>query len=431
MGSPSFDPKTFLNQLAHYDPNLVQDLPSLFTFQLDASEASGLPLNATIDSSSPEYAGLYSEWQARTKVGNTTTSGNVTTTQFNFEVNQLFKQLSAAQSDPAQRLVFPRTWDAFITQFRNYFGLTANTDPRAGAAFDGFKNQFMAILQTGSPTSDWNSLLSSDSVTADAQLTAAFTSSFDGFLNSYPFSKKFDVSTGNVTFDQQNLSLFVNNWRHFLTVTATNESETNQAAANAGLLNYEQVFKAFFPNSTQADFDAEMQRFVSEVTTDPQKGGYFIPSQHFSQFFDRMKNKYLVLQATMGSMQANAGPRLAILWQVFALVADMVQTIQKAAVVSAQRLGFYTSEQKVYTELISKIPSFTNGNPFNSDNTGAVNAKNQAFSETLRSLRDLIGDEAKSLQSNVNALNDSSNQQSSLITNILQQMQSLMSSISK
>lgn len=429
MSTPGFDPTAFLNQLARYDPNLARTIPSLFSFQIDPSQATTEPLTAVIDANAPEYAGLYSEWTARTRAGNAP-AGVVTTAQFDVEITGLFGLIAAQYPDIAGRMVFPRSWDTFITQFRNYFGLP-NTNTRAGDAFDGFKNQFKSFLQIGSPTSDWAGILSSDAPTADAQISAAFVSSFDGFLGSYPFSKTISATTGNVTFDDQNLPLFVNNWRHFMTVIATHESETTQAGASIGLMSYEQVFKAFFPNASQADFDAEMQRFVSAIMADQVNGGYFVPSHYFSQFFEEMRNKYLVLQASQGTVQAGAGARLAILWKIFALVSDMVQTIQKAAVVSAQRLGFYTAQQKAYTELISRIPSFTNDNPFNSDNTGSVNAKNQAFAETLRSLRDLIGDEAKTLQSNVNALNDASNQQSSLITNILQQMQSLMSSITK
>lgn len=424
MSVPSFDPDDYLNLIGYKDTT-GQIVDSTFSHQYDPSvdplnPALG-PFSASITPTSLEYAGLKTEWDTRTILGTGT---------FEEQMTALFKRWDPAYTNVSQRLIFPRTLNDFIQQFRANFGIP-NTSP--GAAYTGFLTQFRTTLRADY---DLNPELNS-------VVNQEFEQSFAGFLNSYPSSKVIQTVGGTevATYTAPNLSIFINNWRHFTTVVAAVKNSTvgrpgyNTTLQNftdyADLLTYEDAYKAFFPNATAADFTNTLQAFVAEVNADTKDGGYFVPSQMYDRFFEEMKNRFLVQQATQGTMLANSGPKLAILWSLFFLILEMIQSIQKVTAIEAQRLGYLTNYQKAYTELISQIPTLTNGQPFSSSFTGTANAKLQAFAENLRSFRGVQTDESKGLQSSVNGLNESGNQQANLATDLLQQMSSLLSTIMK
>lgn len=424
--APSFNPQTFLDQVGSF--NYVVD-PSVDVSSQD--QLTVVQLRST-----PIYTGLMTEWKERTTFGGA--DDNAT---FELQLDGLLSRMDAANTNPAERILFPNSWSNFLFSFRSYFGIGNNaslgidsSNPRSGPAFNGYLQSFETALQTGASPgqtfpatglgSDWSALGASE-------IQDQFVNSFGGFLAAYPFTPSTD-NQGNVTYPPETTQTFLNNYLHFISVTAVNEAVTLATSPEyASLLTYQQAYKAFFPNSTQQDFDSALAAFADEVENDSADGGYFNPSQHFARFFTEIKNKFLVLLATQGTLQANKGVQLAILWQVFALITSMVQSIQKVTAISAQRLGYLTNLQQAYTNLINSIPTFLNGQPFSSDDTGPINAKNQAFAQNLRSYSDLVGSASKSLQSNVSALNDATNTQANLITSIIQQMSTLISAIAK
>lgn len=414
--------------------NFVNNLPT-FTYQVDTSTTGTFPAAIV---GSPEYQGLLTEWQTRTQINGAaqpavTATGSALTTQFQTEINQLYAAWDASNTDPSKRLVFPRNWSDFITQFRAYFGIPNNaglginsSNPNSGPAFTGFFTTWRNTLKTDT---DWSTIPA-------ATISSEFVASFSGFLNNYPFTKsESPPNSGNFVYKAETLDVFIDNWRQFDTVTTVNTAATITDPANQpayqGLLTYEQTYKAFFPNATSAEFNQALQSFISEVNTDQKNGGYFIPSQFFDRFFQEIKSKYLVFQATQGTLQANSGSKLSILMEVLKLVIEMITTIQNTTAITAQRLGYLTNFQQSYTQLIGSIPTFLNGQPYNAETTGPINSKMQAFAQNLQSYRDLLGSDSKTLQSNVNALNESANTQANLATDILQELTSLMTTITK
>lgn len=420
MSTPSFDPSQFLNQIGVYDPNTGSVTSSDFTFSVDPSTGTtGVPLTSNVANPiSADVQGLIDEWTTRTKFGDSPPGTGTDYAAFQSQIAILLNKWSSTNVDPNDRLPFPQTWGDFITQFRKFFGI-ANTNVNSGPAYNGFLTAFKAILKTDT---DWASL---NPNTVDAE----FIDSFSGFLKSYPLNS--GLAT-NVQPAPIQFAGFINNWRHFNTVTAVVDPNTTIANITpvdySNLLSYKEAYKAFFPNSTDADFTLAMQTFQNEVNNDPNNGGYFVPSQQFARFFSEIKSKLLVLQAASAT---DYQPKLEIIWQVFATILEMIGIIQKVTAISAQRLSFLTNYQTAYTDLIAKIPTLLNNQPFDSDNTSQLNAKLQAFADSLRSYRGVVSDSSKSLQSSVNGLNESGTQQSNLASNILQQMNSLLSTIMK
>lgn len=438
MSSPStgFDPNTFLSQLDNYN------------FSVDPSAAaygtSGDPADSP--TAAPALKGLYQEWLFRTAVNSvalptTAQAGSPNepndALQFTAEMKKLFAAWDAGnQVDPSGRIIFPRTWGDFITEYRTFFGIYNNpgaagagitsSNVLSGPAYVGFLTEFSKVVQ-----------LIPDFIPINAQTDFGqdeFVNSFGAFLSAYPFTSAPDAH-GNVSFTQQSLDLFIQNWRHFMTVTAVNLNVTTSPSLSTPgadytkLITYEQAFKAFFPNASQQDFINEIESFVNEVDNDMQNGGYFLPSQLFERFFAEIKDKYLITKAVIGTVQANNVPKLDILWKVFALIVTMITSIQKVTAIEAQRIGFLTNYQKAYTELISAIPTFAAGHPF--DDPTSVNSQNQAWAESLRAFQGVVTDSSKGLQSSVNTLNQASQDQATVATNMLQQMQSIMQIISK
>lgn len=452
QSNPSFDPSTFLSTIGPFNTTTNATDPPDFTFLVDPSWSTpGTEFRSPV-AGAPAFEGLYTEWLNRTEFNGTPVPNgpNRPTDEITFadQFDTLIGQWSSTNIDPNNRKIFPSSWADFITQFRTFFGIPnqaatgghtaiSSTNLNSGPAWDGFLQEFKAIMQTDT---DWTSLNSNT-------IAAEFVDSFSAFLKSYPFSPlNIPSVTGQTTGDLQNSREFINEWLHFNTVTAVIRTNTTTSGvlfntlsgtSSSGfgsvpytnLLSYEQAFKAFFPNSTDADFTATIQSFQNEVNSDPNNGGYFIPSQQFPRFFDEMKNRLLVQNASQGTIMAGGGPRLAILAQVFQTIIEMVTTIQRVTAISAQRLGFLTNYQQAYTNLISSIPTFLNGQPFSADDTGPINAQLQAFAQNLRSYEDLLTNNSKSLQSNVDGLNEAQNQQANLDTDLLQQMNSLLNTL--
>lgn len=166
-----------------------------------------------------------------------------------------------------------------------------------------------------------------------------------------------------------------------------------------------------------------------------------------------------------------------ILNRVFDLLVLMIDVLQRTAAAQANRLNFLTQWQKAYTDELNQIHSFTGGNGdqeareitangtintngnnvgvsfepedgfwngsnggdsraidrFGSDlggkARGELNSQNSIYTQQIQGNLNIISNDAKALQANVNQSNDSVQSQSDMATSILQQMSTILTSI--
>lgn len=129
-----------------------------------------------------------------------------------------------------------------------------------------------------------------------------------------------------------------------------------------------------------------------------------------------------------------------LLDRIFRLLAKIIESLQRAASVQAQRLNFLTQWQKAYTDSMNQVHSFIQGDTSTfraiSDEPGDdhheradLNQANSTYTEQMRSNRSIIQDDAKALQSVLNQTNDAVNQQSNMATSIIQQFSTILGSI--
>lgn len=130
-----------------------------------------------------------------------------------------------------------------------------------------------------------------------------------------------------------------------------------------------------------------------------------------------------------------------ILNRIFALILEMITSLQNATASQANNLTFLTNWQAAYTDAMSQIHTFIK-NPgantlFSQDNSASASSRNDLnnlnsnFIQTLQNRQTTVSDNAKALQSNVNQSNDAVNQQSNLGTAILQELSTLLATIFK
>lgn len=165
-----------------------------------------------------------------------------------------------------------------------------------------------------------------------------------------------------------------------------------------------------------------------------------------------------------------------ILSKIFDLLVLMIDVLQRTAASQANRLNFLTQWQKAYTDELNQIHSFTGGNGdqearqttsggllnisgntnfqphdgfgngtnnvggssraidrFGSDLAGKargeLNSTNSIYTQEIQGNLNVISNDAKALQANVNQSNDAVQSQSDMATSILQQMSTILTSI--
>lgn len=330
--------------------------------------------------------------------------------------------------NPALRRPFPRTWADFVNQTRLVLAGQSGTDTNSGPIFDGFYQDFLQILQASN--GDLAGL-------SDSQLRSMFIADFSQFLNTFPFNvnKNPDGSPGIGDGAAGPLSYFISQWHKFMTVTALNTASL--ATGNYSNVSvYQTIFQAFFPEASNNDFITLRNELIAQMQNSQ---GYFLPSHMLSEWYALVQNAYLTAQlgATVQAKFGTNSDKIDVLWKVFSLAVQMIGTLQNVAAAQAGRLNFLTKYQKAYTELMANIPVFTRGDssPFSGTSDTVMqtrqelNPKNQIYTQNLQSFRDQLSDQAKAVQANINQLNDSVNQQSSLADTILQQMATILQSI--
>lgn len=138
-------------------------------------------------------------------------------------------------------------------------------------------------------------------------------------------------------------------------------------------------------------------------------------------------------------LQNSEFSRTNVIDRVFLLLVRMIEVLQKATAATSDRLKFLTDWQKAYTDQLDSVHSFTmkNGDLVDQDKQShrdirdELNRANSTYTEQLRSRRQVVSDDAKTLQTTVNQMSDAVNQQTSMATSLLQQLSTILGAIFK
>jgi hypothetical protein len=127
--------------------------------------------------------------------------------------------------------------------------------------------------------------------------------------------------------------------------------------------------------------------------------------------------------------------------RIMDLLITMVKTMQNVAVQQAQKMTFFTKMQNANTAQMNSVHTFTlnNSDPVYISGRGddenvnrqALNQTNTTYIEQIRANNNLIANTAKQIQTNINQTQDAVNQQSNMLTSLIQQLRSINSSISR
>lgn len=286
---------------------------------------------------------------------------------------------------------------------------------------------FLSIFkQYTQSNTDWGIL---GSATNPALVPAQFDAAFSAFLRNFP-STQIENLQSDGTYNLVTSKDFLMTWLNFTTGTSTLESSTQNVPitlgsstdANQYLLNYQAIYKAFFPASSAEEYQTFFTKFYNQILSDPANGGYFLPSQFVGKFFDAVKAKYIAPTQGQNSQFNLSKPILGIIWEVLARIQQMVNIIQQLSVYVSQYLTFLTHYQTAYTNLIATIPTIASGTDIvgGTDTVETRNTQLGNYRTTLASYRDQITATSKGAQSYLDTLSQASsnslNQGGALIT---------------
>lgn len=138
--------------------------------------------------------------------------------------------------------------------------------------------------------------------------------------------------------------------------------------------------------------------------------------------------------------------RPLMLDRIFKLLVTMIDSLQKCAAAQANRLNFLSKWQKAYSDKMNQIHSFValNGDgidikdgkkiddpkeEYSNKARTDLNNVNTSYTQAMQGNRQVVSDDAKALQTNVNQTNDAVQAQTDMATSILQQMSTILSSL--
>lgn len=293
------------------------------------------------------------------------------------------------------------------------------TDPTKTPMYQTFLDIFEQYTQSNT---DWSILGASGTNTTLVE--SQFQAAFSAFLKNFP-SAQIENLQADGTYNLVSTSDFLTTWLNFSTATSTVQSSTqNQSAAvgsdpnaNQYLLNYQAIYKAFFPNSITQDFQTFFTNFYNQTVSNQ---GYFLPSQFVGNFFAAVQKKYAAPFLGQASGFNLTQPTLSIIWEVLSRLQQMNNIIQQLSVYVSNYLSFLTRYQKAYTNLIADIPTFAANTPIVGDNVDTRNQQLSNYRTTLSSYRDQITATSKGVQSYLDTLSQASsntlNQGGALLT---------------
>lgn len=125
--------------------------------------------------------------------------------------------------------------------------------------------------------------------------------------------------------------------------------------------------------------------------------------------------------------------------RIMDLLITMVKTMQSVAVQQSQKLSFFSKMQNANTAQMNSVHTFVLNGPEpdfisargddQNVNRQALNQANSTYIEQIRANNNLTANTAKQIQTNVNQTQDAVNQQSNMLTSLIQQLRSINSTI--
>ena len=325
----------------------------------------------------------------------------------------------------------PRSLDAFVNSFRAYLytqiGGTVPVNEQNyydGAFYTTIVTDFENQINQGG--------VDFEAADLDGSLPSAFIGSDvydDLFLLAFNnFAKNYvqDPLSLDTPADQYNLAYRLYTQRVV---------QVSLSLDPADGLNYVNILKGFTGLTTIPD--SIFVNFVIKMIDDR---GYFTPSGSFNDWVNEAVRLYV--QSYTGSpsnVVTSVGAttsKTMILNRIFALLVDMIESLQKVTSAQSDRLRVFTEWQQAYGALQNQVHYITKDDPnatLGDDDSrrSEYNSYNATLIETIKARKSAVGDDAKNLQTQINQSNDTVNQQVSMATSILQELANILSAIYK
>lgn len=341
-------------------------------------------------------------------------------------------------------------WDGF----KLAYNIAAGT-PGSAVIENAFFNDYKAKIQNYGGLGlgpDWTAL--TDAVqgpglgVTEADLRQQFKNAFSHFALTYPYVTVSGVGKLGPSGGEE--TTFFTNWGRYLARTAGIDDSTEgplSYPSEVDALSYEQVWYSFFPGPTATEFAASLKEFYDDILKETGGGspatGWFIPSQVFHKWYDKVRQDYLH-QGSASSVElrttvsTGTARRTLVLDRILRLLIEVIDVLQRVSAAQAQRLNFLTAWQSAYTEMLVNVPQYAqgDGSPLSHQNDDSklfrnevVNPHMQSILENVRAKRSAVQDEAKQLQTSINSSQDAANQQTQMATALLQQISGILSQI--
>lgn len=390
-----------------------------------------------------------------TQLNNFITSFNKTTKPLPSTLDDFIAQLATYAQSLGKTVNTSNLLDAFLKPYVLFTLSDPNTPafffPNSSEVNKGWLNSF---------SSDW-SIINPPPTKSDMinQMKAWYSHFFKDYTYNqnggiYSLSSDLTDSTASLfdqTADLTNpaLMFFREDLSRPLIATATLQNNVitfQNPTYTDGLTSYEAVYTILFPNASHQDFVNRVNQFYQDNLS---KNGFFIPSQSYDDWTltiakeSQKANAMSVFEPS--SLASGNYEKPLIINRIYALIAQLLGTLQGIAAVQANRLVILSNWQKAYTDSLSQLHVFLQGdgtylaNIPNEDSNvqkakAAVRADlNDRLNSNLRTLmqsnQGIVSDTAKAMQSNVNQTNDAVSQQANAATALIQELNTLLNAI--
>lgn len=314
------------------------------------------------------------------------------------------------------------------------------------------------------PSGTWSELASVINLNGDitdpnqfSQLEAAFKD----FVGRYPYALNGSVAAATASSDYA-VNGFFKKWRDFTAINSVISAGGAPSAApelleGFNVPTYEMIFNSFLPapyrttspgggvdpsSPTDQTYFAEfLQQFYGGEV---QRYGYFTPSHSLTNWIGYVQD---LAGVTVSPTTRVPVTKTKIINNMLLLLISMIASIQNIAAAQADRLALYSSWQRGYTSILGQVHVFTASSKdrlalFDGIEDAEKEARNTAREEVqtkfnaaaiqrLTSQKDVVTDDAKALQSRVNASSDAFNEQANIATALLQELSTILATILK
>jgi hypothetical protein len=142
----------------------------------------------------------------------------------------------------------------------------------------------------------------------------------------------------------------------------------------------------------------------------------------------------------VSSLNKNHALKTSELNRIYEMLVKMIGILQEVAVAEADQLKFLNKWQQAYTDKMSQVPTFVQNQPgMPRDISGQeseasalrqdLNQSGSEWTQKMQSRLNIVQDTAKAQQTTLSQTQNAIDQQSSLATSIIQQMNTILASI--